>query len=155
MVARVAERSLRFARLNWGLDIVGTGSSESDLKKLAYELGIRDKVIFHGAVDDEALNGIYNAASLFVMPAVQGYGLPALEALSYRLPVILHADSGVSEVLAGCLWVVRVQNLEEEFSMALETISARIAAGEFRRAKTPELRTEEQWCQDVWGAALR
>ena len=33
------------------------------------------------------------------MPAVQGYGIPAIESLQRGIPVLLHRESGVSDIL--------------------------------------------------------
>jgi len=84
------------------LDIVGDGSSRSDLESLAVSLGVADAVHFHGHVSDAVLEQCYRDGSVFVMPARQGYGLPGLEALLRGLRLVVHSESGVSEALEGC-----------------------------------------------------
>lgn len=47
-----------------------------------------DRVIFTDYVSDAELAGLYKKASLYVFPSLsEGFGLPALEAMSYGVPV--------------------------------------------------------------------
>jgi glycosyltransferase involved in cell wall biosynthesis len=92
-------------RIDWTLDIVGEGPSLQSLRTLVQELELSDRIVFHGWLPDATLETVYEQASIFLMPAVQGYGLPALEALCRRTPVILHSSSGVSEILGDTPWV--------------------------------------------------
>ena len=60
----------------------------------------RDKVIFTGYLPDEQLNGLYNAAQVFVLPSFcEGFGLPALEAMSCGTVVIGSSTTSVPEVV--------------------------------------------------------
>src|SRR5208337_4286607 len=70
------------SQCDWILDVVGEGSQSVPLRELVRRLGIESRVVFHGKASDEALDGLFADAGLFVMPAIQGYGLPALEALA-------------------------------------------------------------------------
>lgn len=64
---------------DWALDIVGDGSEAAALREIASALGIGDRVKFHGQISDGRLDKFFAQAGVFLMPAVQGYGLPALE----------------------------------------------------------------------------
>ena len=86
-------------------------SSQLRSTQLAAELGIADRVHFQGFVPDDELQRLYDQAHLFLMPAVQGYGIPAIESLQRGIPVLLHRESGVSDIPC-CL------SLEQQSSQA-------------------------------------
>ena len=138
------------------VDVVGTGSAATDLTGLVEHLGLKHQVRFLGSLSDVELEEIFARASIFVMPAVQGYGLPALEALYRGVPVVLHRESGVSEILTGTPWVQVFdggkQNLEDAIQMMMERVLAR----RLKPADIPQLPTESQWVEQIsqicWGA---
>ena len=73
------------------------------LQALAIALGMAaDDVILTGFVPDADLPLLYQACTLFVFPSWhEGFGLPALEAMSCGVPVIAANGSSLPEVL-GC-----------------------------------------------------
>jgi phosphatidyl-myo-inositol dimannoside synthase len=83
------------------LILVGDGPYAPRLKRLARQCGVRDQVIFTGAVPWAELPGYYDAADVFAMPCrtrragldVEGLGIVYLEASATGLPVI-GGDSG-------------------------------------------------------------
>ena len=79
--------------VDWRLDVAGKGSHLEAMKALAKELHVDDRIHFHGFVSDAALQNLYDEADLFLMPAVQGYGIPAIESLQRGIPVLLHRES--------------------------------------------------------------
>lgn len=76
--------------------ITGSGGEVENLKRLASELKIDDKITFLGFLD-HANNDVvkmYHAASLFAIPStIETQSIVTLEALSSKLPVIA-ADAG-------------------------------------------------------------
>ena len=59
------------------------------LKQRVYEMKLTDSVIFFGPANDQQLSNLYTHATAFVFPSLmEGFGLPALEALSFACPVI-------------------------------------------------------------------
>lgn len=137
------------ARKDWRLDIVGEGQRGGALRSQAQTLGLADRVLFHGLVSDERLEEIYAEADLFLMPAVQGYGLPALEALTRKIPVVMHADSGVGEILGGTPWVEIITGGEETLTAGLDTMIERLLAGTLSEQTLPQFPTETQWAEEV------
>jgi phosphatidylinositol alpha-1,6-mannosyltransferase len=87
--------------------IVGEGPQRSELESLAWNLGLRDHVVFCGAVSDEELPLHYHLASAFVMPSryiekegsVEGLGLVYLEAMASGVPVIAGRSGGVPDIV--------------------------------------------------------
>ncbi|MDQ2984763.1 MAG: glycosyltransferase [Actinomycetota bacterium] len=63
-------------------------------------LGVRGRVRFPGFVPDEELVRFYQAAELFVFPALyEGFGLPIAEAMACGAPVIGSGTSAMAELL--------------------------------------------------------
>lgn len=62
------------------------------------KLGITDKVIFLHDVSDSELASFYKNAEVFVLPSLyEGFGLPVLEAMKYKCPVITSNVSSLPE----------------------------------------------------------
>ena len=135
--------------VDWHLDLAGKGSLLVELTALAATLGIADRVHFHGFVSDEDLAGLYSRADLFLMPAVQGYGLPALEAIDRGIPVLLHRESGVSDVLLDTPWAIVCHGEAPQLTPALATAVSSILEGRHHNVPPPQLPTEPQWAQRV------
>lgn len=71
--------------------LVGIGPMESDLRALTRQLGVSDRVIFAGEVDDEHLPRYYSAADVFALPSnsrAEAFGIVILEAMASGLPTI-------------------------------------------------------------------
>ncbi len=72
------------------LYIVGQGTQAKELKQLTATLGIEKYVTFAGHVAHEDLPKMYVTGHVFVMPSlVETQGLVALEAMRFKLPVIV------------------------------------------------------------------
>lgn len=77
------------------------------LKQQISKLGLEKRIIFTGFVHDRHLVYLYNAASLLVFPSFQeGFGLPAIEAMSCGTPVAASNKGSLPEVIgeAGCFF---------------------------------------------------
>ncbi len=69
------------------------------LKKFVYENQAKD-VIFTGYVEDDDLPAVYREALAYVFPSLyEGFGLPPLEAMARRTPVIASKSSCIPEIL--------------------------------------------------------
>ena len=68
-------------------------------------------VTFKGEVSDAQLAEYYSAASLFVFPSrYEGFGLPVLEAMSFRVPVVASDAASVPEACGGAAQLFPVSN---------------------------------------------
>jgi glycosyltransferase involved in cell wall biosynthesis len=84
----------------WQASIIGDGPERGALETLAGELGIGDRVRFHGAVPDAAT--LFAAFDAFVLSSrSEGTPMVILEALGFGLPVVASAVGGVGDVLGG------------------------------------------------------
>lgn len=80
------------------------------------------RIHFLGYVTLEDLQTLYTMAAVFVFPALyEGFGLPALEALTHGCPVIVPNNSSLPEVVGDAAVLVNPYS-EEEISAALERI---------------------------------
>jgi glycosyltransferase involved in cell wall biosynthesis len=137
------------ATVDWRLDIVGGGSLIPVLEALAAALGLVGRVRFHGFVSDPELAALYDRAHLFLMPAVQGYGIPAVEALGRGIPVLVHRDSGVSEILLDTPWATVMTGDEAAMVGTMREAIGKVLAGGHHAAPAPKLPTESEWAERV------
>ena len=137
------------SRVDWGLDFAGKGPLIEPLRELAASLDIVDRVHFHGFVPDDALEAMYDRAHLFLMPARQGYGIPAIESLQRGVPVLLHRESGVSDILLDTPWATVFSGGMEAMTSALRTAIDAVISGAHHQVPLPDLPTEEIWAAEV------
>ncbi|EKE18955.1 MAG: hypothetical protein ACD_9C00187G0003 [uncultured bacterium] len=99
-----------FNKLGLPLVVIGSGSQEKLLKKIA-----KDNVKILGWQDDEVVKKYYQNAKAFIFPVEDDFGIAPVEAMLAGLPVIAYRKGG-----------------------ALETIQEGIT-GEFFDSQTPEV----------------
>ena len=72
----------------WSVEILGEGPLRKELERLAEELGVRHRVVFHGYVDDPDAH--YARAGIFALPSrYEGVPNALLEAMAAGLPLIV------------------------------------------------------------------
>ncbi|MEI6835811.1 MAG: glycosyltransferase [Candidatus Falkowbacteria bacterium] len=86
---------------NEKLDIVGTGPEETNLKLLTKELGLADRVAFHGNQAGENLEEFKRIAKAVILPSVwaENMSLVLLESLAYGKLIIASASGGTPELI--------------------------------------------------------
>ena len=90
------------------LVIGGEGPLTGEMKQLAENLGLADKVVFPGSISVGDLPKFYAAAELFVAPSVvdrigdrETQGVVFLEAMASRTAVIGTSTGGIPDVISG------------------------------------------------------
>ncbi len=79
------------------LMMVGDGPEKEKAENLCQELGITDKVIFFG--NSNEIDKILSYTDLFLLPSeTESFGLAALEAMAWGVPIISSNSGGLPEV---------------------------------------------------------
>ena len=89
------------------------GGLRPALEREAARLGVADRVAFLGYVADEDLPALLTGATALVYPSLyEGFGLPPLEAMACRTPVIATETPAMDDVLAGAALFVPRRDAE-------------------------------------------
>ncbi len=114
-------RALAEVHLPYELHVAGTGELETPLKNLAHDLGMADRVVWHGFMDD--IPALLRTCDIFLL-ASRSEGLPntLLEALAAGLLPICRDVGGVREVISEPLepWILPHEADEHVFRAAVE-----------------------------------
>ena len=80
--------------------IAGSGYYTDTAKKLAWDMGVGNKVCFPGYVDTDKLNELLSVTECFVVPSrYEPFGVTPLEAMSCHVPVVVSDTGGLSETV--------------------------------------------------------
>jgi glycosyltransferase involved in cell wall biosynthesis len=85
---------------NSRLKLVMAGNDDvRHLKSLSQTMGILNRVFFIERPDDKTLDCLYKYAKALVLPSInEGYGLTAIEAMGYGVPVLISNAEALIEV---------------------------------------------------------
>lgn len=84
-------RSASSLQQNAAIVIVGDGPLRDQLSRLVTELGVGDRVLLAGRLDDLGLAAVFQRASVFTLPSVErseAFGVVLIEAMSRGLPIV-------------------------------------------------------------------
>jgi glycosyltransferase involved in cell wall biosynthesis len=84
------------------LDIAGDGYIRSKMERLSKELGLSDRVTWHGWCNQEQLDALYQQCFALIFPSVwpEPAGLVTLEAYAHYRPVIASSVGGIPEYIS-------------------------------------------------------
>lgn len=78
--------------------LLGSGNELDSVRDLVHEIGLQDQVFFLGK--NREVDSYVASADLFLLPSAQeSFGLSALEAMAYGVPVIATHVGGLSELV--------------------------------------------------------
>lgn len=98
-VALRAFAALARERADIRLVVAGRGDAASELKALAEQLGIGQRVSFETLPQHERLLRLLHGATALLFPSIiEGFGLPVLEAMAAGCPVIISTCPTLTEV---------------------------------------------------------
>ena len=142
-------------------DIIGTGGEEENLKKLAAELGIADKVVFHGRLPREQVLDYMKKAHAFVMISKgEVFGLVYLEAMAASCVTVGSVGEGIDGVIRhgenGLLCTPAEedalgQTLTELMDASAQTLTSISRAGFETARKFTDSNVARQYLQDACG----
>ncbi|WP_162127750.1 N-acetyl-alpha-D-glucosaminyl L-malate synthase BshA [Flavobacterium phycosphaerae] len=115
------------------LMMVGDGPEKAKAEQLCAELGIQDKVIFFG--NSHEIDQILSYSDLFLLPSeTESFGLAALEAMAWSVPVISSNSGGLPEVnfdgVSG--YLSNVGDVDSMAQNALKILSDEATLAEFK-----------------------
>ncbi len=81
------------------------------IKNKIKNLGLEERVVITGFLEDKELKDLYKSANMFIHPSLyEGFGLGPLQALSIGLPVICGDNSSLPEVVGNAAFFTDVKN---------------------------------------------
>jgi len=83
-----------------------TGPRQEAIRERARGAGLAEAVDLLGFVEDARLAAAYGDAAAFLFPSLyEGFGLPPLEAMAARCPVVASPGGALPEVLGDAAWI--------------------------------------------------
>jgi len=80
--------------------VVGDGYASDRMKKVAWDIGVYDKVFFTGYVDDLMLDRLFGIADAQAVPSLyEPFGMVALEGMVRGVPIVVSDTGGLSEIV--------------------------------------------------------
>jgi glycosyltransferase involved in cell wall biosynthesis len=140
------------------LTIVGSGSLDGKLRRLAAELGVGEHTSFAGRVTDADLPDWYRAADLFVLPTIayEGFGMVTAEALASGTPVVGTPVGATPELLLPLEPKLVAAGTEPEALAAAIAGALALTGPEFERRCREYASAHFDWQKaiDVWERVL-
>jgi glycosyltransferase involved in cell wall biosynthesis len=101
----------------------------------AMRLGLCDRVLFTGYLDDARLGALYQISDVFVFPSLyEGFGLPPLEAMRFGTPVVAGLRTAPPEVLGNAALAVDTGDPRAIAAGILDVLTDRALAARLRQA---------------------
>jgi mannosylfructose-phosphate synthase len=119
-----------------------------DLKKLADDVGIAERVVFHDYIPDEQLADYYRAADVFALSSrYEPFGMTAVEAMACGTPTVVTTEGGLWEQVIWGLEALYENPFEPEaFGHAIATILKRPrVAQQLAKFGTQKARSRFTW----------
>ena len=136
------------------LDVVGEGSALPKFRQLATELGVEDRVRFHGQVDHAEVLALLKRAHLYCLPTMgESFGKGVLEALACGLPVITTAVSVFPELISTRCGVVLDERTPEQLAAAIRHCLA--DRGRYRQMSTEAIAAARFYSLERWRDTIR
>ena len=137
---------------NCCLNLLGDGELQQEVEAYARELGIREKVIFHGSQTD--VYPYLHDADIFLLPSkFEGMPMTIIEAMGTGLPVVASAVGGVPDMLrngeSGMLVSQEPRSVADAVLQLLQQEDLRKALGENARKDSNQFSAEhmaEAYC---------
>ena len=96
------------------LTIIGEGNEKENLKQLAEELKIKNKVNFLESVSHSKIANHYQQNDLFVLPSLnEGMSNTILEAMACGLPIITTNTGGAKELIKNNGFIVKPKSVNQ------------------------------------------
>jgi glycosyltransferase involved in cell wall biosynthesis len=111
----------------------GAGWKNERIHNLIKEKGLEGKVRFLGYVEESDLPSIYNGARFFMYPSLyEGFGLPVLEAMSSKVPVLTSNVSSLPEVAGNAALMVDPYSEKEIYEASIRLLEDEVLRKELK-----------------------
>ena len=137
--------------------LVGEGPADgytASLTRLIDHLGVADGIVMAGSVSEQDLGAYYAVADVFVsLSAHEGFGVPLVEAMAARVPVVALAAAAVAETVGDAAVLVDrcdpglVAGCVARVMRDAVVRDALIAAGDRRALQFSRSNTAQRWVQ--------
>lgn len=135
----------------WYASVIGDGRERGNLERQARQLGIADRVRWHGLVPDAAT--LYPAFDVWVLSSrTEGTPIALFEAMAARVPVVAAAVGGVPDVVSSSEARLVPPGRPEALAAAIAEVLADVAGGA-ARAEVARDRLVEAFATPAWLAA--
>ncbi len=116
-------KAIKHGKIKTPLIVIGKQTEyQEKLTSFASENNLEDMLFIYNNIPFEDLPGIYQQAEIFIYPSVfEGFGIPIIEALYSKVPVIT-TKGGVFSETGGFSSIYVEPNNEEELSKAIKSI---------------------------------
>lgn len=105
--------------------VVGTGGALPELRRLAVELGVAERVRFTGSLSDAERNAELQRCDVFALPSRgEGFGIVYLEAMAFGKPCLAASVGGAPEVVLDGETGLVVQPAVEPVRAALQLLAS-------------------------------
>ena len=135
---------------NATLDIVGNGSLVDNLKQQTENLGIQNKITFHGKVKHSRVIDLMNKAHLFCFPTSASEGFPkvVVEALACGLPVITTKVSVLPKLIGNGCGVVLDEATGDSLAEAITDVCSN--PERYKKMSEQAINTAQQYSLENW-----
>ena len=105
-------KALQRLSADFRLDVIGALDADplhaAQMQRMTRELGLANRVVFHGALDNQALVEKLRQAQVLVVPSsYEGFGIVYLEGMAFGLPAVGSTEGAAGEIIeageTGCL----------------------------------------------------
>lgn len=87
------------SRLDPRIRLAFSGSGSDELRLVAEQLGVTERLVFLGRIEEKMLPAVYRGALALLFPSLyEGFGLPLLEAMACGTPVVTSNVTSLPEV---------------------------------------------------------
>jgi phosphatidylinositol alpha-1,6-mannosyltransferase len=138
-------------------DVIGKGEDRVRLLGLAEQLGMSNRVRFHGYISERQKAPLLNSATLFLMPnrrepgSVEGFGIVFVEAAAFGVPSIAGSDGGTSDAVRHERTGLVVDGANDR---AIESAISTLLANGAARERMGIAAHRRFWSEFAWPAAV-
>ena len=131
------------------LHICGDGEEKKLLISKCNKHQTKNKIFFHTFINDNKIKKLLNKNSIGLIPAVQGYGLPALEFLYCGIPIVINKASRISEILKKNPWVTISKNDKNNFFKNTIKMINKFSKSMPKNNFLDKLPSSKKWTHDI------